>query len=258
MRKNPRNIFFAQTAGLCCLLASSPPAFCADESPLPAAETAIPNMSCRPFPVEQQQAPPGKWSDCVGTYIYENQNLYRGEFRHGERTGIGVLLIQYTGSSNDADIGWREPAIYIGSFARGRLNGYGLIIERSGAAYAGTFKDNIAQSNLIQKGCSGELSGDWTNCIATYRFPDGNVYRGEFVHGLPDGIGMLDVEAIGSSDASGVRLPMPGIYVGQFKGGKLSGRGAVVMPGAGYFGTFSDNTLLLATDKSAEKDRQPG
>jgi hypothetical protein len=40
-----------------------------------------------------------------------------------------------------------------------------------------------------------------------------------------------------------VRLPSPGAYVGPIKDGKLNGQGAVVMSGAGYFGTFSDDTF---------------
>jgi hypothetical protein len=78
---------------------------------------------------------------------------------------------------------------------------------------------------------------------AVYRLPNGNVYRGEFANGLSDGIGMLQVNAIGSSDSTQVRLPVPGVYVGEFKGGKLSGQGAVSMSGAAYLGTFRDNTF---------------
>jgi hypothetical protein len=105
------------------------------------------------------------------------------------------------------------------------------------------FKDNLAQSDLTQKECRGDISAAWTNCIGMYRFPNGNVYRGEFAHGVPEGIGMLQVEAVGSPDATQVRLPARGVYVGQFKDGKPSGQGAVVMSGDGYFGTFSDNTF---------------
>ncbi|MGH2443697.1 MAG: hypothetical protein ACRDFX_11130, partial [Chloroflexota bacterium] len=98
---------------------------------------------------------------------------------------------------------------------------------------------------------SGEVSADWTNCIGTYRFSNGNVYRGEFADGLPGGIGMLQVNAVGGPEATQVRLPLPGVYVGQFKDGNLSGQGVVVMNGAGYFGTFSDNMLKPArVDKS--------
>ena len=93
------------------------------------------------------------------------------------------------------------------------------------------------------------------NCIGVYRFPNGNVYRGEFADGLPGGIGMLQVNAIGSSDSTQVRLPVPGVYVGEFKGGKLSGQGAVLMSGAGYLGTFRDNTF---NEQSSRRDTHDG
>jgi hypothetical protein len=174
-------------------------------------------------------------------YTYQDGNVYSGEFRHGDRDGFGILEIKYIGQSSDNMIGWNEPAFYVGSFKRGRLNGYGLLIARSGVAYAGIFKDNLAPSGLTQKECSGEVSAYWTNCIGTSRFPNGNVYRGEFSQGLPQGIGVLQVNAVGSPEAAQVRLPLPGIYVGHFKKGKLSGEGAVVMSGDGYFGKFRDN-----------------
>lgn len=239
---------YAQTIGPCFLVLAGSNVSSADEVPGPAsAVSSIPNMTCTPFLPKQGQSPPSQWNDCVGTYAYQDGNVYSGEFRHGDRDGFGVLEIKFIGPSSEDVIGWDEPSIYVGSFRDGRLNGHGLVIVRSGGAYAGTFKDNIAQSDLTQKECPREISADWTNCIGTYRFPDGNVYRGEFAHGLPEGIGMLQVKARGSADVAQVRLPVPGVYVGQFKHGKLSGQGAVVMPGAGYFGTFSDNTFKPPT-----------
>jgi hypothetical protein len=236
--------FYVHAMGLCCLLVAGATVSSADEAPEAAsADAHIPNMTCKPFPSSQKLLPPSQWNECVGTYTYGDGNIYRGEFRHGDRDGFGVLEIKFIGQSSDTMIGWDEPAIYVGSFRGGRLNGYGLLIAKSGVAYVGTFKDNIARSDLTQKECPGEVSTDWTNCIGTHHFPDGNVYRGGFAHGLPEGIGMLEVNAVGSPEATQVRLPLPGVYVGQFKDGKLSGQGAVVMSGAGYFGTFSDNTF---------------
>jgi len=193
--------------------------------------------------------PPNQWTDCVGTHTYNNGDFYRGEFRHGERDGFGVLQIKYTGQSSDTEIGWGGPAIYVGSFKDGRLNGYGLLIANSGAAYAGTFKDNIAQADLTQKQCSGDASADWTNCIGTYHSPNGNVYRGEFARGLPEGIGVLEVNAVRGPRDSQVGLPSPGVYVGEFKDGKFSGQGAVIISGVGYFGTFSDGTFTPSTEQ---------
>lgn len=243
MRKNASR-FHVHATGLCCLLVAGSSVSSANETPEAAsADAPIPNFTCKPFPTSQEPLPPSEWNECVGTYTYGNGNIYRGQFRHGDRDGFGVLEIKFIGQSSDIMIGWHEPAIYVGSFKDGRLNGHGLLIAKSGLAYAGTFKDNIAQPDLTQKECRGEVSKDWTNCVGTHRFPGGNVYRGEFSHGLPEGIGMLEVNAVGGPEATQVRLPLPGVYVGQFKDGKLSGQGAVVMSGAGYFGTFSDNTF---------------
>lgn len=236
--------FCTAAMALGCLLPMGSTVSSADDAPTPAgAETSITNMACKPLTHSQKRVsePPSQWNDCVGAFTFPNGNSYRGRFRHGMRTGIGVLMIEYIGPSDYGDIGSDEPAIYIGNFSRSRLNGYGLLIGRSGAAYAGTFKDNIAQPDLTQKGCGGGPPADWTNCVGTYHYPNGNIYRGEFTQGLPDGIGMLQIKAIGNSDETQVRLPMPGLYVGHFKDGKLSGHGEIVMPGAGYFGTFSDN-----------------
>ena len=242
MQANP-SAFYVQTIGLCFLLMGGSNLSSADGAPGASAVNSIPNMTCTPSFPRQKELPPSQWNNCVGTYTYQDGNVYSGEFRHGDRFGFGVLEIKFIGQSSADVIGWHEPAIYVGSFKDGRLDGYGLLIAKSGVAYAGLFKDNIAQSGLNQKQCQGDESAAWTNCIGTYSFQNGNVYRGEFAHGVPEGIGMLQVRAVGTPEATQVRLPLTGVYVGQFEDGKLSGQGAVVMSGDGYFGTFSDNTF---------------
>lgn len=230
--------------GFCCSLVAGATISSADEAPGPVnAARPIPNMACTPESPRPSEMPPRQWDNCVGTHTYQNGNVYSGEFRHGDRYGFGVLEIKFIGQSTDNVIGWNEPAIYVGSFKDDFRNGYGLLIAESGVAYAGFFKNNYPQSELTQKECRGDVTAAWTNCIGTQRFANGNVYRGEFARGIPDGVGMLQVEAVGSPDATQVKLPARGVHVGQFKGGKFNGQGAVVMAGNGYFGTFSDNTF---------------
>lgn len=217
---------------MACLLVAGTAVSLADEAPA-VVDARNANMTCRPIPSSQKQLPPSEWNGCVGAHTYENGNVYHGYFRHGDRDGFGVLEIEFIGHSSDNLVGWDEPAIYVGSFKEGRLNGHGLLMAKSGAAYAGTFKNNIAQSDFVRKECTAGMSAGWTNCIGVYRFPDGNVYRGEFADGLPNGIGMLQVNATDASDSTQGRLPVPSVYVGEFKGGKLSGQGGVSITDAG-------------------------
>lgn len=230
--------------GLCFMLVAGSNLSSADEAAGPtSAMSPTPNMACIPIHEKQEPPPLKKWNDCVGTFTYPDRNVYRGRFRHGQRDGLGVLEINYRGPSTSGMIGWDRPAIYVGNFSHDQLNGYGLLIVSSGIVYAGTFLSNILETEITAVGCVGGISAAWTNCVGMYRFPNGNIYRGEFADGLPGGIGMLQVKAIGTPETAQVRLPSPGVYIGQFKDGKLSGQGVVVMKGAGYFGTFRDNML---------------
>lgn len=207
-----------------------------DSNAPPAGSPALPNMSCG-----QEYSP--KWDNCVGLVKYPNGNVYRGEFHHGHREGFGDVMINATGVSDHNNILSKEPSIYAGEFHDGRLNGHGVWFTRKGAGYSGTFVDNIPQSDVSQKNCSGQPSS-WDNCVAVVKYGNGNLYLGEFRHGRRDGIGMLVIAATGSSDAESIRMPVtPAMYVGQFKGGRLNGKGMVFMPGAGFHGTFTNNVF---------------
>ena len=54
---------------------------------------------------------------------------------------------------------------------------------------------------------------------------------------------MLEIHEAGTSDETSIRSPAAGFYVGEFSGDRLNGRGMIFMPGAGFFGTFSNNIL---------------
>jgi cyanophycinase len=195
------------------------------------------NMNCG-------QAYSPNWDNCVGVVTYPNGNIYRGEFHHGMREGFGFILINAKGVSDQNSILSNEPAIYAGEFRGDRLNGRGIWITQLGTAYFGTYRDNIAQPGVARTTCTGTLTPSWSNCVATLQYENGNVYRGEFVNGQREGIGMIEIRATGTlPDATGIRTPVPGVYVGEFKGDRLNGRGMIFMPGAGFYGKFTNNVF---------------
>jgi hypothetical protein len=197
----------------------------------------VPNMSCG-------DAYSPQWDNCVGLARFENGNIYRGEFHHGLREGLGFLIVNGTGASDHNNIRSNDgPAIYAGEFRGGRLNGHGVWFTKSGAGYSGTFIDNIAQSDVSHTNCSGALSPSWSNCVARISYEDGNVYYGEYMYGRKEGIGMLEIHETGTSHETSIRTPAVGFYVGEFSGDRLNGQGMIFMPGAGFYGTFTNNIL---------------
>jgi hypothetical protein len=207
----------------------------------------VPNMSCG-------DAYSPRWDNCVGLERFENGNIYRGEFHHGLREGLGFLIVNATGESDHNNIRFNNgpirsndgSPIYAGEFRGGLLNGHGVWFTKSGAGYSGTFIDNIAQSDVSQRNCSGALSPSWSNCVARTSYEDGNVYYGEFMNGRREGIGMLEIHETGTSDETSIRTPAAGYYVGEFSGDRLNGQGMIFMPGAGFYGTFTNNVLDAA------------
>lgn len=149
----------------------------------------VPNMSCG-----KVYSP--NWDNCVGVAAYPNGNIYRGEFHHGTREGFGFIVINAKGVSDNNNILSNEPSIYAGEFRGNKLNGHGVWFTNSGGGYSGTFVENIPQSDVSQKNCTGEPSS-WSNCVAGVRYGNGNLYRGEFVNGHREGIGMIEIQATG-------------------------------------------------------------
>jgi hypothetical protein len=186
------------------------------------------------------------WDNCVGVVAYPNGNIYRGEFHHGMREGFGFIVINAVGVSDSNNILAKEQSTYAGEFRGNRLNGHGVSFTKSGGGYSGTFIENIPQSDVSQKNCTGEQTS-WSNCVATVPYGNGNLYRGEFVNGHREGIGMIEIEATGTPDGTSIRTPVPGVYVGEFKGDRLNGRGMIFMPDAGYYGRFKNNLFLSAS-----------
>jgi WD40 repeat protein/TPR repeat protein len=198
------------------------------------AEPGVRNMFC-------VQADFHQWDSCVGTHTSPDGNVYRGEFHNGTREGFGIIAINARGIPDENSIRSNERSEYIGEFRGDRLNGHGIWFTASGAGSPGTFVNNIPQSDVSQRNCTGPLSSAWTNCVATFSYNNGNFYRGEFVQGLRQGVGLLEINARGASDTGSIRTPEPGTYIGEFNGGRLNGHGVIMLPDAGFYGLFTNN-----------------
>lgn len=86
---------------------------------------------------------PKTWNLCVGTFTFPNGNSYIGEWRNGQRDGVGKIRIVARGKSYEGYIGSEAPSIYTGEFKNNMLNGRGVWIVDGGDRYEGIFSNNI-------------------------------------------------------------------------------------------------------------------
>ncbi len=140
----------------------------------------------------------------------------------------------------------RVPSIYIGEFERNRLNGAGIIFEKAThIAYSGTFVDNFPFGPYGKINCDSTAApSTWNGCFGVVRYPNGNIYFGEFRNGERSGLGLIKIMARGVTTAQNIATPTPGLYVGQFRGGLMNGQGVLLTQDSGVFGRFVDNRYV--------------
>ena len=201
-------------------------------------DSSPPNMHC-------EGRDSRTWNECVATIRYPNGNVYDGQFMQGQRSGFGVLVINAIGESDSYNILARTPSIYIGHFKGNWLNGEGILFAKSSLrAIKGPFFNNIFTGSSSSITCRSNDSRTWNECFGAQRYPNGNVYFGEFRDGHRSGLGLIKIMARGNSDAYDIATPSPGIYVGNFRGGRIDGRGMLLTTDGGYFGLFADNSYV--------------
>ena len=86
---------------------------------------------------------PRGWNMCVGSFTFPNGNSYIGEWRNGQRDGVGKIRVLAKGQSSVSYIGSAVPSVYTGEFKNNMLNGYGVWIVDGGDRYEGQFVNNI-------------------------------------------------------------------------------------------------------------------
>lgn len=204
----------------------------------------------------------------VHTYTYPNGDFYNGSFRNGRRHGQGLLVefasgTTYEGShQNDLRHGkgvltsGARDYCYDGDWVRGVRSGQGQCAYKGKETYSGGWLDN-------------QYHGEGTHCSA-----NGDVYVGEFRHGVREGVGRLSTglhvtnpsenganvvitepltSAVGTDfvyvgefvrslrDGLGQCTYRSGaLYSGQWKAGEWSGEGSLTLPGgASHSGMWS-------------------
>ena len=95
------------------------------------------------------------------------------------------------------------------------------------------------------------IKGDCFNHYSTFKFPNGNIYTGDFENGLASGLGDLQYKngnrysgqwEAGKFNGSGILSKSNGYYEGQFKDGKFNGQGEFHFNnGDIYIGTWKNN-----------------
>lgn len=93
--------------------------------------------------------------------------------------------------------------------------------------------------------CAGAKIQNWDNCIGNFKYPNGNVYFGEFHHGKRHGFGRIRILAKGQSDPQNIRSVVPATFEGLFKEGSINGRGVLILDtGQRFEGEFSSNQYV--------------
>lgn len=111
----------------------------------------VPN--CNPHSESLANTPP-----CAGTMTYPTGAVYKGEFRHDVRHGLGKLT-------------YPNGDMYDGNWMDDNKQGRGIFRWASGAAYTGEFSEGV-------------MDGD-----GSYEFTDGSVFEGQYRDGRRHGRG---------------------------------------------------------------------
>jgi hypothetical protein len=91
--------------------------------------------------------------------------------------------------------------------------------------------------------CSGADFRTWSNCVGTHQYPNGNTYTGEYLYGMRNGNGFLDIVNRACPTNNGcIGSKTHSRYRGQFKNDQINGYGSWVSDnGEKYVGLFSMN-----------------
>ena len=171
--------------------------------------------------------------------LKQNETSYKSLYSNSSSIGIGsafvgglrlytkLLILKYN----------NIPSFYVGEVnINNELNGKGILMQKDGCKYNGTFENNIftGVGRYIDK--EGTLyEGYFTNGNlegrATKKMLNGCLYIGDFVNGVREGKGKEETKEL--------------VYEGQFSKDKKNGKGKLIykLLNDSYEGDFVDNLI---------------
>lgn len=242
--------------------------------------------------------------DCnngFGKYLYSNGDVYVGEFKEGKITGKGKFTWsngEYYEGSFVLNKRWgygkdvmENGDVYEGNFLNNSRHGFGRMNYSNGEIYEGNWVSGmrtgkgkkISKNGEIQEGdfVNGELkivlsnvenstyciTGNCINGFGSYKWPEGNTYKGQFKYSSMWGKGekiwtngtKYDGEWIcNERTGKGIYYFTNGdIYEGEFVKDKITGFGVLTRAnGDKNTGYFVENKIILLTDKQIANNIQ--
>ncbi len=187
----------------------------------------------------------GKFSEGFkhGNGIMTSENfIYEGEFEQDEFCGRGVMKRSdgsyYDGEWKDGEqVGQgygktilEDGSVYEGELVDGRFCGHGTVTKDGELIYDCEFDGGKPRLGFMKMEDGGDYRGeidDFSPCgNGVMKYPNGDVYEGDWKDGLRDGSGVL-------------RLADGGCYEGEFSDDEMSGEGTYTYPnGDVYEGEF--------------------
>jgi len=198
----------------------------------------------------------GSWMDDLphgfGSFIYANNNMYTGLWRHGVKSGRGLYFQQAEGRVLSGS--WHEDKLdgygettnvqggwYQGEWGSGLRDGYGYSLDPDGTSFEGTWQQGYREGFGIEMKIDGSrYEGEWhkgkRSGNGKAHSSNGEWHEGEWLSGLPFGSGTRGL-------ADGTRIS------GKWQGDFLAEGRVELASGAVYTGPV----MAAETDRASHR-----
>jgi hypothetical protein len=181
-----------------------------------------------------------------GKYVFENGEIYEGNWREGKMHGRGRLEwfdsvyegdFEYGLRTGNGTLRYTSDQTYTGAWKTGRPHGQGTLTYGNGDKYVGEWKDGKkhgtgAMNYSTGDKYEGEWRNDYANGLGKLTLVTGLIYDGDWQDSKFNGQGKLV-------------YPNGGKYSGMFASSARSGRGQMIYPdGSEYNGEWRDDRRL--------------